>query len=259
MNRAGETTERRQRASSPPLLMTKLHPPPRREQTVMRDRLVERLRAGPGIKLTVVAAPAGSGKTTLLGSWREVEERRAAGRVADPRRGRQRPGRALVVRARGAPRRLSRGSSVSLLAGARRSVANRGHLPAGADQRADRARRCRARSRRLPSALERRCARQRRLVHRPCARRRSSSCSRREASPRCRWRRCAPTGRCSSYAPTTSASRRAEADVLLNDRLELGLERARRRRPRRANRGLAGRALPGRALASGGRGSARAS
>jgi LuxR family maltose regulon positive regulatory protein len=57
-----------------PLLVTKLHPPPRREQTVARDRLVERLRAAPGIKLTVVAAPAGSGKTTLLGAWRELEQ-----------------------------------------------------------------------------------------------------------------------------------------------------------------------------------------
>src|SRR5262249_45245766 len=52
----------------------KLHPPPRREQTVPRERLVEQLRATPGLKLTVVAAPAGSGKTTLLGAWREVEE-----------------------------------------------------------------------------------------------------------------------------------------------------------------------------------------
>jgi LuxR family transcriptional regulator, maltose regulon positive regulatory protein len=58
----------------PPLLMTKLHPPPRREQTVVRDRLLDRLRAGPGIKLTVVAAPAGSGKSTLLGAWRELEQ-----------------------------------------------------------------------------------------------------------------------------------------------------------------------------------------
>jgi len=41
---------------------------------VARDRLVARLRAEPGIKLTVVAAPAGCGKTTLLGAWRELEE-----------------------------------------------------------------------------------------------------------------------------------------------------------------------------------------
>jgi LuxR family maltose regulon positive regulatory protein len=54
--------------------MTKVHPPPEREQTVRRERLVERLRPRPGIKLTVVAAPAGYGKTTLLGGWREAEE-----------------------------------------------------------------------------------------------------------------------------------------------------------------------------------------
>jgi LuxR family maltose regulon positive regulatory protein len=63
--RAGETRPLQ-------LLATKLHPPARREQTIPRDRLVERLHHRPGIKLTVVAAPAGSGKTTLLGEWREL-------------------------------------------------------------------------------------------------------------------------------------------------------------------------------------------
>jgi len=53
--------------------MTKLHAPPARKQTVPRDRLLERLRPGPGIKVTIVAAPAGSGKTTLLGAWRDLE------------------------------------------------------------------------------------------------------------------------------------------------------------------------------------------
>src|SRR5262245_9513112 len=65
--------ELRERERTPPLVLTKLHPPPRREQTVLRDRLVDRLRPRPGIKLTVVAAPAGYGKTTLLGTWREAE------------------------------------------------------------------------------------------------------------------------------------------------------------------------------------------
>src|SRR5690349_20722577 len=59
--------------AEPRLLLTKLHPPPRREQTVVRDRLVQRLRPRMGVKLTVVAAPAGCGKTTLLGAWREAE------------------------------------------------------------------------------------------------------------------------------------------------------------------------------------------
>jgi LuxR family maltose regulon positive regulatory protein len=64
----------RRKAAALPLLLTKLHPPTRREQTVTRDRLIERLRPDPGVKLTVVAAPVGSGKTTLLAAWREHEQ-----------------------------------------------------------------------------------------------------------------------------------------------------------------------------------------
>jgi LuxR family maltose regulon positive regulatory protein len=60
-------------ARPPSLLATKLHPPPRRPQTVVRDRLLERLRLEPGLKLTLVVAPAGAGKTTLLSDWRERE------------------------------------------------------------------------------------------------------------------------------------------------------------------------------------------
>lgn len=59
--------------ASPPLVVTKLDPPAAREQTVVRERLLERLQPGPGVKLIVVAAPAGSGKTTLLGTWREAQ------------------------------------------------------------------------------------------------------------------------------------------------------------------------------------------
>jgi ATP/maltotriose-dependent transcriptional regulator MalT len=66
---------RRETVRSPPLLVTKLHPPVSRDQTIARERLVQLLRPGPGVKLTVVAAPAGSGKTTLLGAWREAESR----------------------------------------------------------------------------------------------------------------------------------------------------------------------------------------
>jgi ATP/maltotriose-dependent transcriptional regulator MalT len=65
----------RPRASvPPPLLLTKLHPPARRDQTVVRERLFESLRESASVKLTVVAAPAGCGKTTLLGTWRDVED-----------------------------------------------------------------------------------------------------------------------------------------------------------------------------------------
>ena len=61
-----------QPARPPPLLTTKLHPPAGREQTVLRVRLVKRLQAPAGTKLTALAAPAGYGKTTLLGAWREL-------------------------------------------------------------------------------------------------------------------------------------------------------------------------------------------
>jgi ATP/maltotriose-dependent transcriptional regulator MalT len=62
-----------QPARPPPLLTTKLHPPAGREQTVLRVRLVKRLQAPAGTKLTALAAPAGYGKTTLLGAWRELQ------------------------------------------------------------------------------------------------------------------------------------------------------------------------------------------
>jgi len=48
------------------LLTTKLYIPPVRPESVSRLRLVERLKAGLGRKLTLVSAPAGFGKTTLL-------------------------------------------------------------------------------------------------------------------------------------------------------------------------------------------------
>jgi len=67
----------------PSVLLTKLHPPATRSQTLARDRLLERLRPEPGVRLIVVAAPAGSGKTTLLGTWLDAEsERRAIGWVS---------------------------------------------------------------------------------------------------------------------------------------------------------------------------------
>ena len=57
------------------LLVTKLHPPSVPAQTIARERLLERLRAGRGLKLSLVACPAGFGKSTLLAAWREDEER----------------------------------------------------------------------------------------------------------------------------------------------------------------------------------------
>lgn len=69
-------------APSPGMLLTKLHPPPARDQTVVRSRLLDRLRPQAETKLIVIAAPAGYGKTTLVGTWRELEtERRPVGWV----------------------------------------------------------------------------------------------------------------------------------------------------------------------------------
>jgi len=64
------------RAEAPPLVLTKLFAPSTDERTLPRDRLVERLHAGSGLRLTLIAAPAGFGKTTLLAAWRESEVRR---------------------------------------------------------------------------------------------------------------------------------------------------------------------------------------
>ena len=71
--RTKETVRDLTPAAMPGLLLTKLYPPAVREQTVARDRLLDRLRGATYSRLTVVAAPAGYGKTTLLGTWRETE------------------------------------------------------------------------------------------------------------------------------------------------------------------------------------------
>jgi LuxR family maltose regulon positive regulatory protein len=52
-----------------PPLKTKLHIAPIRTDVVPRPRLVERLNAGLGRKLTLISAPAGYGKTTLLAQF----------------------------------------------------------------------------------------------------------------------------------------------------------------------------------------------
>ena len=62
--------------SGPVLIETKLRPPAVRDQVVRQERLLERLRAGSGLALTLVACPAGYGKTTLLAAWREAEAAR---------------------------------------------------------------------------------------------------------------------------------------------------------------------------------------
>jgi len=57
----------------PVLIATKLRPPAVRDQVIPRERLLGPLRAGPGLRLSLVACPAGYGKTTLLAAWREAE------------------------------------------------------------------------------------------------------------------------------------------------------------------------------------------
>ena len=63
-------------SSGPVLIGTKLRSPVVRDQVIPRERLFERLRAGAGLPLSLVACPAGYGKTTLLAAWREAEAAR---------------------------------------------------------------------------------------------------------------------------------------------------------------------------------------
>ena len=51
------------------LLQTKLYVPRLRPSLVPRPRLIEKLNAGVGSKLTLISAPAGFGKTTLISEW----------------------------------------------------------------------------------------------------------------------------------------------------------------------------------------------
>ena len=76
-----DTDQATSRPEAPILLATKLHPPVVPAQTIVRERLFERLREGRGLRLTLVACPAGFGKSTLLAAWREF------GSVSGPSRG----------------------------------------------------------------------------------------------------------------------------------------------------------------------------
>lgn len=69
MPRRGVT---RHGAGQPVLIATKLHPPTVRDRAVAHERLLQQLRGGSGLALTLVACPAGFGKTTLLAAWREA-------------------------------------------------------------------------------------------------------------------------------------------------------------------------------------------
>jgi LuxR family transcriptional regulator, maltose regulon positive regulatory protein len=69
-------------AAPPGVVLTKLNPPPERDQSISRSRLLERLRPTPGARLTVVAAPAGYGKSTVLGAFVAHEAPRPIGWVS---------------------------------------------------------------------------------------------------------------------------------------------------------------------------------
>ena len=60
----------------PMLIATKLRPPVIRDQVIPRERLLERLRAGSGLTLSLVVCPAGFGKTTMLAAWHRAETAR---------------------------------------------------------------------------------------------------------------------------------------------------------------------------------------
>ena len=60
------------------LVATKLQPPRVRDQLLDREHLLERLNAGVGLPLTLVACPAGFGKTSLLAAWYRAEVPRRA-------------------------------------------------------------------------------------------------------------------------------------------------------------------------------------
>ncbi|WP_421506480.1 HTH-type transcriptional regulator MalT [Erwinia rhapontici] len=51
------------------LIPSKLSRPVRQQNTVVRDRLLNRLSAAPHYRLTLVGSPAGYGKTTLVAHW----------------------------------------------------------------------------------------------------------------------------------------------------------------------------------------------
>ena len=65
--------DREREVEQPTLVGTKLRPPPPREQSIPRERLLGRLRSESGRRLTLVACPAGFGKTSLLSAWYEAE------------------------------------------------------------------------------------------------------------------------------------------------------------------------------------------
>ena len=235
----------------PPLLMTKLHPPPRREADVARDQSGRAASREARVKLT--SSPRRRGAARRRCSARGASSEETARPVAwvsldegdnDPV--------VLWSYVLAALRGCLSDARSGLVAGGARSIAHRGHLLAGAGQRVDG-------SSAMPRwsstisigsrAAPRATAWRGSSTAPP---RRSSSSSQRGTSRLSRWARCAHTGICSSCGRDDLGFTVDEADLLLNDRLELGLEPRVRPGSRRADRGLGRRALPRGALAPGG-------
>ena len=69
----------------PVIVRTKLQPPPRVAEVLIRARLHDQLAGGAGRRLTLVSAPAGFGKSTLLSAWHNaVQDRPVAWLSIDP-------------------------------------------------------------------------------------------------------------------------------------------------------------------------------
>lgn len=69
----------------PVIIRTKLQPPLRVADVVIRSRLHDQLARGAGRRLTLVSAPAGFGKSTLLSGWHNaVQDRPVAWLSIDP-------------------------------------------------------------------------------------------------------------------------------------------------------------------------------
>ena len=73
LSRPTETAEPAVEFDSAVLVETKLQASRVRNQLIGRDDLLERLNAGAGLRLTLVACPAGFGKTSLLAAWYQAE------------------------------------------------------------------------------------------------------------------------------------------------------------------------------------------
>ena len=234
-----------------PAARRRAHPPRHQAPPAVRLGADGRARAALRAPARRPGPPADAGR--LPGRVRQVDAARrlardrarsAAGRVGDAGRGRQRPGRAVDARDRGA--RACPSPSRRCRAAPLREVVLPRLVNALAEQR-----RGRARARRLPPPLERVDARERRVVRRPPAGERPARAldphrprapARHAAGARAAAR--AARRRAALHAPTRRTSSSTSGS-------SLELDDERRRAARRPHRGLARRHLPRRAVAGG--------